>query len=278
MWSRGLAAGAPLALATGVRRLILLTTLAACHSGGGYQPVAASCAPDRIGAVVVSGASRAELAPLTVLEGTLDDPERTERITGMALEGLRAQGHAKATLTVTRQDGCGVELHATVVRGPKYRIARIAFETDDEFPAAQRLAMIEDGLGSVNTVGGTYIAYRLQRALKELRRRYADAGWVGVTIAAPRAAFTDSEVTLIIPVTSGPRFTIGTIRAIGAGKEARATVLDALGLREGSYFDRTAVRAGIERAQRLLDRKIQLRVQVAADRTEVDVDAIVEAP
>ena len=161
---------------------------------------------------------------------------------------------------------------------PKYRIARIAFETDDEFPAAQRLAVLEDGLGSVNTVGGTYIAYRLHRALKQLKQRYADAGWVGVTIATPRVELADGKVAITIPLTSGPRFTIGTIRAIGAGKEARATVLDALGLREGAYFDRSEVRAGIERAQRLLDRKIQLRVQVAPDRTEIDVDAIVEAP
>jgi outer membrane protein assembly factor BamA len=262
-----------------VRRVLLLTALAACHAGGAaHRPVAKTCAPDRIGAVVVTGAARAELAPLTVLEGTLDDPERTERVTRVALEGLRAGGHAKATLTVTRQVGCGVELHAAVVRGPKYRITRIAFETDDEFPAAQRLAVLEDGLGSVNTVGGTYIAYRLQRALKELKRRYADAGWVGVTIAPPRVELAGNTISLTIPVTSGPRFTIGTIRAIGAGKEARATVLDALGLREGAYFDRSEVRAGIERAQRLLDRKIQLRVQVAPDRTEIDVDAIVEAP
>ncbi len=263
----------------GVYRLLLATALAACHAGGaGRSPVAVTCAPDRIGAVIVTGASREELAPLTVLEGTLDDPERTERIAGMALEGLRAQGHARATLSVTRGAGCGVELHAAVVRGPKYRIARITFETDDEFPAAQRRAVLEDGLGTVNTVGGTYISYRLQRALKELKRRYADAGWVGVTIAAPRIELAGTTIALTIPVTSGPRFTIGTIRAIGAGKEARATVLDALGLREGSYFDRSEVRAGVERAQRLLDRKIQLRVQVAPDRTEIDVDAIVEAP
>lgn len=240
--------------------------------------MAVACDADRIGAVVVTGAARAELAPLTVLEGTLDDPERTERIAHVALEGLRANGHATATLTVTRQVGCGVELHADVVRGPKYRISRIAFETDDEFPAAKRLAVLEDGLGTVNTIGGTYIAYRLQRALKELKRRYADAGWVGVTIAAPRVELRDDTIALTIPVTSGPRFTIGTIRAIGAGKEARATVLDALGLREGAYFDRAEVRAGIERAQRVLDRKIQLRVQVAPDRTEIDLDAIVEAP
>lgn len=262
-----------------MRRLLLVATLAACHPGRPTPPPGPmACDADRIGAVVVSGASRAELAPLAVLEGTLDDPARTERIARVALEGLRATGHAKATLVVTRRVGCGVELHARVVRGPAFRIASIAFETDDEFPAAQRLAVLEDGLGTVNTVGGTYIAYRLQRALKQLKQRYADAGWVGAKVAAPRIAYAGEMIAVTIPITSGPRFTIGTIRAIGAGKEARATVLDALGLREGAYFDRGEVRAGIERAQRMLDRKIQLRVQVAPDRTEIDVDAIVEAP
>ena len=261
---------------------VFLLGLAACHGHDAARPqIAGGCAANRIGAVVISGAPRSDLAPLTVLEGTLDEPARTDRITALALEGLRAQGHTKATLEVTRALGCGVELHAKVELGPTYKIARISFETEteDAFPAARRLAVIEDGLGTVNTIGGTYIAYRLNRALRELKKRYADAGWMGATIDAPHASFDGKgAVTLTIPVHSGPRFTIGTIRAIGAGAAARATVLDALGLREGAYYDRQVVRAGVERAQRVLDRRIQLRVQIAADRSEIDVDAIVEAP
>lgn len=258
---------------------VLAIGLAACHGGGrAWAPSDVSCAPGRIGKVVVDGAPRARLAALTVLEGTLDEPERTERIVQLATEGLRTQGHAKATLEVTRETGCGTELHAHVVLGPRYTISQIAFDTDDEFPAARRLAVIEDGLGTVNTVGGTYVAYRLQRALKELKRRYADAGWVSAAIDPPTATYDGrGHVAITIPVRSGPRFTIGTIRALGAGAAARATVLDALGLREGTYYDRSEVRAGVERAQRVLDRKIQLRVQIAPDRTEIDVDAIVEA-
>jgi outer membrane protein assembly factor BamA len=261
---------------------LLAAALAACHAGGpGPRSLAPRCAPDRIGAVTVEGAPRAALAPLTVLEGTLDDPARTDRITELALEGLRAQGHAKATLTVTRSEGCGVELHAVAKLGPKFTIDKIAFETDadDELTDAQRLRVIEDGLGTVNTIGGTYIAYRLQRGLAELKKRYADAGWVGAVISAPRAVYDDrGNVTISIAVRSGPRFTIGTIRAIGAGASSRAIVLEAMGLREGAYYDRALVRAGVERAQRVLDRRIQLRVQVAPERTEIDVDAIVEAP
>lgn len=281
--SAGLALADALLLSSRVRAALLLAALAGCHGGPGPAELPPPCAADRIGAVVVEGAPRALLAPLTVLEGTLDDPERTERVAQLALEGLRVLGHAKAELAVERAAGsCGATLHAIAVLGPKYTIATITFVTDgddDALTEAQRLAVIEDGLGAVNTVGGTYIAYRLTRALVELKQRYADAGWVDATIAAPRARFDGrGKVSLAIEVHAGPRFTLGTIRAIGAGKEARATVLDALGLREGAYYDRAVVRAGVERAQRVLDRRIQLRVNIAKERSEIDVDAIVEAP
>ena len=263
--------------------VVVLVVGAACHAPTtGLPPVAGSCAANRIGAVVVTGAPRRALAPLTVLEGTLDDPARTARIAELATEGLRAAGHARAMIDVTRAvgaGGCGIDLTAHVSPGPRFQIRAIEFQTEDTFPAGERLAVIEDALGTVNTVGGTYIAYRLTRALPELRRRYVDAGWVGVEIGAPQAIYgARGDVEITVPIKSGPRFTIGTIRAIGAGAAARAQVLDALGLREGSYYDRSSVRAGVERAQRMLDRRINLRVQVAPDRTEIDVDAIVEAP
>lgn len=265
-----------------MRATLPLLVVAGCHGGPGPVRGAERCAEDRIGTVRVEGAARELLAPLTVLEGTLDDPARTERVARLALEGLRARGHARAALTVERGDGaCGIELRAIATLGPKYTIARIAFETDgdDGLTEAQRLAVLEDGLGTVNTIGGTYIAYRLTRALTELKKKYADAGWVDATIATPRVRFDGrGRVSLAIAIHAGPRFTLGTIRAIGAGAGNRETVLEAMGLVEGSYYDRAMVRAGVERAQRVLDRTIQLRVNVAPERSEIDVDAIVEAP
>jgi outer membrane protein assembly factor BamA len=78
-----------------------------------------------------------------------------------------------------------------------------------------------------------------------------------------------------VPIRSGPRFKIGSVRAVGGGK-ANRKVITALGLREGAYYDKTLVRAGIERARKQLDRWIQVRVEVAPERTEIDVEAIVE--
>lgn len=239
-------------------------------------PIAKVCAANRIGEVIVEGAPRRALAPLVVLEGTLDDRSRVERIAKVAAEGLRARGYLEAEISISREAGCGTDLVAEVALGPKVRIARIAFDTDDEFPAATRLALIEDALGTVNTVGGIYVEERLRRALRELRKRYADAGWLDAKISAPRTTLADDgTLTVTVPIDSGPRFKIGTVRAVGGGK-ANREVISALGLREGEYYDKSLVRAGIARARKQLDRPIQVRVEFAEGRTEVDVEAIVE--
>jgi len=260
-----------LALALGFRLLVGCGRAPAPRA-----PIATTCAANRIGQVIVEGAPRSALAPLTVLEGTLDDRPRIARIARIAAEGLHARGFLRAEIAISREASCGTDLVAEVTLGPRFRITRIEFETEDRFPPATRLALIEDALGTVNTVGGIYAEDRLERALRELRRRYADAGWLDARISPPRATYDDAgSVTVTIPIRSGPRFTIGSVRAIGGGK-ANREVLAALGLREGAYYDKTLVRAGIARARRRLDRWIQVRVEVAADRTEIDVEAIVE--
>lgn len=239
-------------------------------------PIAPTCAANRIGQVIVEGAPRSAIAPLAVLEGTLDDRPRLARIAKVAAEGLRARGYLRAEISITRDASCGIDLTAEVTLGPRFKIDRIIFETDDEFPAATRLALIEDALGTVNTIGGIYVEERLERALRELRRRYADAGWLEAKISTPRTTVDEGGgVTVTVPIAAGPRFTIGTVRAVGGGKANRA-VIAALGLREGEYYDKTVVRAGIARARKQLDRWIQVRVEIAEDRAEIDVEAIVE--
>lgn len=223
----------------------------------------------------MTGAPRAAVAQLTVLEGTLDDPARTERVAAVALGALRTQGYARANLAITRSAGCFVDLRVAVTLGERYKISKIAFETDDGFSARERLAVIEDALGTVNTVGGTYIAYRFQRGLADLERRYHDAGWVEATIGTPRTEYGKDSVAITVPVTAGRRFRIGKVEAYGAGR-ARQAVLDTLGLRAGDYYDGAKVRSAIERTRKKLDRWVEVRTNIADDRPEVDLDAIVE--
>jgi len=260
-------------------RLLTLTVLAGCRvAPAGYAPVATPCAFNRVGDVTVTGAPRGVVPELAVLQGTFDDPERTDRIAEIATGALRARGYARATLAITRRAGCRVDLDVTVTLGPHYRIATIAFDTDDAFPSADRLAVIEDALGTVNTIGGVYVAYRMTRALAELERRYRDAGWLEAKLGAPRTTYDPAgTVAVAIPVTAGPRFRIGSVKAVGAGRRAREAVLHSLGLHAGDYYDGPSVRTAIERARHKLARWVELRTNIAGDRPEIDLEAILEA-
>lgn len=132
-----------------------------------HDPISTNCDPGRIRDVWVDGATRRSLAPLIVLEGTLDDPPRTERVTAVATESLREHGFANASIAITRSLSCGVDLHVAVTLGPRYHISQINFATTDAFPQTERFAAIEDALGTVNVVGGVYLEDRLVRALDE---------------------------------------------------------------------------------------------------------------
>ena len=260
-------------------RAALLVGLIACNRTSTIPPsprpaVAAPCVPGRVGKVIVQGADPTEVAPLAVLEGTLDDPERADRIALAATDLLHARGYTWAKINVTRAQGCGVELHANVDRGPKFRIAAIDFKTDDDFPADQRLAAVEDALGSVNAIGGAYVEDRMQRALAALLKRYSDAGWIQASIEVPRAQFDAArgEVRIVVPIHAGHRFKIGNVLARGGKKSNRIAVLEALGFRGGEWYDGSALRAAIERARRQ-DHDLEMKIQVSYERDAIDVEA-----
>jgi outer membrane protein assembly factor BamA len=261
-----------------VRGAIAFVILAACHGAPtNVAPRPLTCGPDRIGKVTVIGGTAADVPQLAVLEGTLDDGARTDRVATLATELLRARGYARAALAIERHEGCGIELVVRLDRGPRYTIDKIAFDTDDDYPAASRLAEVEDVLGTVNAVGGSFVADRLDRALAQLERRYQDAGWLDAAIRKPQVEFDDARhtVSLTIPVEAGERFKVGNVVARGGRRSTRAAVIDALGLRGGQWFDGRAVRQAIERARREVGEHVELRVQVAKERAAIDLEAIV---
>ena len=280
----GVGRGAGLALLPGVRLVVGYAVSAVISCGGpkttvpvAHPPVDAPCLAMRVGKVTVTGATAKDVPALAVLEGTIEDPIRTERIVGTALDALRFRGWARAAIAVTRRPGCFTELDVAVTLGPKFAIAQIEFQTADEFPARDRLAVIEDELGTVNTIGGSYIEYRLVRALESLERRYHDAGWLDARIAAPLARFDErGTIAITVPITSGPRYRIGAIRARGAGAAARRAVLEEIQVEPGAWYDGPAIRHGIERARRRLDRPVELRTNASAARGEIELEAVLE--
>jgi outer membrane protein assembly factor BamA len=249
-----------------VRALLLVLT--ACHGVvAPRRPVAEGCPADRIGKVTIEGAEARDVAPLAVLEGTLDDQARIDRTTQVAADFLRARGYPHATLRVTRGAGCGVELAIAVARGPRYRIADIELHSDATLPPGDPRAALEDGLGTVNAVGGAYVADRMTRALAALVHRYRDAGWLDAAVDAPHADWddTDHSVRVAIAVHPGRRYKIGRL-------VARPSVLAALGLKGGDWFEAGTLRSALERARRRLSRELAVTLSVASERAAIDVE------
>jgi outer membrane protein assembly factor BamA len=212
---------------------------------------------------------------LTVLEGTLDDPSRMARIIQAATEALQWRGYAKARIEVTRETQCFTDLHVAVTLGPRYKITRIAF-TDASLPQAQRLAALEDALGTVNTIGGVLIEYRLRRALDGLAKRYRDAGWLDVDIGEPAFAYAGSSATVTIPIVAGERYRVRVVRAVATKASVREKLLAELAITPGDYYDAPAVRRALERVRRAVDRHVQLRTSAIEDEHAVELE--VESP
>jgi outer membrane protein assembly factor BamA len=264
-----------------VRFAVVLACLTACHpSPRTYPTVARVCSADRIGQVTVEGAARADVAGLTVLEGTRDNPSRTERIAHQTIEALRTRGYARARLVITRDPSCRVDLHVDVDLGPQFKIDDIQFVTDDGFPANIRAATIEDALGGINTIGGVYSSDRMRHALADLVQRYQDAGWLEAKIDEPVARYDNDRGTISvrIPIHAGKRFRIGQIHASGGEPATRAAVMQALGLRNGDWYNGEMLRTGLERVRRKLGlhgQGIELRSSVSLKRREIDLEAVV---
>ncbi|HUS31532.1 MAG TPA: hypothetical protein VMZ53_23665 [Kofleriaceae bacterium] len=259
-------------------RLVVLTlALVACHPGQTpREPLPLVCSEDRVGNVIVEGGTRADVPELAVLEGTLDDAERTDRIVQVSKDLLHARGYSRAEIEVERRAGCGVELVVHVDRGPRFRVAKIAFDTDDEFPAKARYAAIEDALGTVNAVGGSLVVDRLGRALEGLKRQYQDLGWLDVEIEHADAVYDEAsgKVSLTIPIHAGQRYKLGNVVARGGRRSSRAAVIDALGLRGGDWYNGRAVREAIRRARRETGERIEVRLEVSEGAAAIDLEAV----
>jgi outer membrane protein assembly factor BamA len=262
------------------RTCLPLFGLIACHSQiAARPPVLETCSRKAVERVTVEGAQAWEVAPLAVLEGTLDDPPRAERVTQVASELLQARGYPWAQIRLVRIKTCGVEIVALVDRGPRFKISKIDFDADDALPPVEHQAAVEDALGTVNAIGGAYVADRMERALDALVHHYHDMGWVEATIDPPVASYDDQrgEVSIKVSVHPGQRFKIGSVVAVGGQPATRDAVIGAIGFYGGEWYDASALRAGVARARREIDHKIQMNLQIAHDRNVVDVEAVVEA-
>jgi hypothetical protein len=87
-----------------LRTVVLAAGLLGCRPAvTGLPPASGLCAPDRIGRVAIAGGTVEDVPQLAVLEGTLDDAARTERVRLAAIDVLHTRGYPRAYVAVARR-------------------------------------------------------------------------------------------------------------------------------------------------------------------------------
>lgn len=196
----------------------------------------------RLERVTIHGIEHRSLALLRELVGALDNPRRIESVTQHLRAQFRAEGYLDAELTSTYVARGHVCTAGTL--GRRYVIDRID-ATGDGISRAELERYLARRI-SVNTVGGPYHQALLEEALLEVENEYHERGYAVAKIAAPQVT-VDRErarIAIRIPITQGPRFTLGEIQWRGSIEPAGRTTF---ALARGDVYAPRALRAAATR-------------------------------
>jgi outer membrane protein insertion porin family len=186
------------------------------------------------------------------LAGAIDEPGRTDRTAQRLQAELVSLGHWHARVTTHRRETAdGVRLCVAIATGPRYELAAIEFPGASAVPARELAPLLAEGDGEYNTVGGAYRADLLDADLLQIQVHYHDRGHALVTVGPPTTTVDEDRhrISLAVPVSEGPVFTISAIELAGVGGDLAAEYRALFGVKPGEVFSRTKLRAGIDRIQ-----------------------------
>ena len=202
--------------------------------------------PLRVRAVELEGVTRAQVPTLPVLEGSLDDGARLERMTRGAQGWLRDHGYLHAEVVATRRAECGgIVVHVTGKLGQRYTLARISIHGSG---VAIGSGEIESALGRVNAAGGVLQMAGLESTLAAILDRNLDAGFFEATYQPMVIHTNDKSGTVTVDVTfkPGQRYRMGDFQIDGGTPAMRAVALAELGPLRGQWYDARRVRIARE--------------------------------
>ncbi|MBA2743758.1 MAG: outer membrane protein assembly factor BamA, partial [Chthoniobacterales bacterium] len=133
----------------------------------------------------------------------------------------------------------------TINEGAKGAISKIRFEGNTAF--SDRVLRKQ-----MKTKGKTIISFldksgrldeaQLQQDLDSVREWYQDHGYVDVTVGSIRRERTNGRMAIIVPVTEGPKYTIGHISVKGEKVTSEEKLRSLMKLKEGSIYSPKGIR------------------------------------
>jgi outer membrane protein insertion porin family len=155
-----------------------------------------------------------------------------------------------------------VHLTFTINEGPKYIVRDIDFIGNKAVSDRKLKKRMKDTkerwLFSFINGRGTYKETKYEEDAEKVQAYYRDKGFITTTVANPelRTLSTSEdgktrEITLLIPVTEGPRYKIGSFTFADNTVVKSEVLLPIFKLKAGDYYSEKDVRKGFEKAREL---------------------------
>lgn len=130
-------------------------------------------------------------------------------------------------------------VRVVVEEGRRYRVKAVRFEGNRALTQRQlRKAMRTRRYGIFSWLLGTgrYMPEQLEEDLRAVRALYRDKGYVDVELGEPRVEREGGRVTIVVPVTEGTLYRVGSISIEGNTILATDELMGGLAMGEGSTF------------------------------------------
>ena len=228
---------------------------------------------------------------LTLTTGsTLDFPlllENQARIEAL----YRAQGFylAKVNYKIEPLSEGAVGVLYEVDEGKKLKLRKITFEGNEYFTNSELVADLNIKTWKFYSFAtswfdktGTYSEPVFMRDLREVEKKYTDAGFLQVDIGSPVVNASEDGLTVTVGVFEGPRFNVGVIDVVGDETVDLETLREKLLLSDGDVFNRSHLTADVESLEaHYADRgfyfaKVEPRTRLDEEARLVDVQFYVE--
>ena len=232
--------------------------------------------------VTFSGAQRvpeAELAALVAdLRGSPANPVLVDDAVRRVRDHYAELGYrlARVETEQSRTNQAGgdpgpVEVRMVIDEGPRVVLDRWTFTGNVRVKEAELRRQMASG--TANTAGGLYSEALWERSVVQISAYYFDRGMLQVQVGpvelTPSA--DGSALSATVPIVEGPVFHVGTVEVTDSRPEGSARrSAGALHTKRGEVFDRTRIKADLDRLRAWYAAQLHRKVTVTPQ-TEIDV-------
>ncbi len=203
---------------------------------------------------------------VTIRLDSFVDDALIRRVKGIVKAMLSEKGFLDSSVTHTivpvTSGTKTVNLTFTIVEGPKYKIRKIDFVGNKDVSDRKLRGKMKDTKAqnwySFITQRGTYKEDKYAEDAEKVVGYYRDNGYLRVRVDNPEVKTLEDTkdgktryVELRIPVTEGPRYTVGDVK-IADNKVVKAEPLvQIFNLKPGKYYSEKRVKKGMEKAREI---------------------------